>query len=138
MSTQARELLALSFVATAAVTAYRAVDDNGVQIATQGARCAGIAMRPAAIGDPFEAAAIGTATCEAGAPITKGQLLQLDNQGRVIPADAATIAAGATAVTSTAGNGAILAGGYLPEAVIGRALEAAAAAGDFIEVFLTI
>ena len=138
MSTQARELLALSFVANAVVTAYRAVDDNGVQIATQGARCAGIAMRPASIGDSFEAAAIGTATCEAGAPITKGQLLQLDNQGRVIPADAATIAAGATAVTSSAANGAILAGGYLPEAVIGRALEAAAAAGDFVEVFLMI
>ncbi len=138
MGTQAVELLSLSFNATAAVTAYRGVDDNGVQIAVQGQLCAGIAKRPAAIGDAFEAAAIGTATCEAGAPIAKGQRLQMDNQGRVIPADAASIAAGATAVTSTAANGAILAGGYLPEAVIGRALEAAAAAGDFIEVFLSI
>lgn len=138
MGQQAVELLSLSFIATAVVTAYRGVDDNGVQIATQGAMCAGIAKRPAAIGDAFEAAAIGTATCEAGAPITKGQFLQMDNVGRVIPATAAAIAAGATAVTSTAANGAIISGGYLPQAVIGRALEAAAAAGDFIEVFLSI
>ncbi len=136
MSQQAHDIFALSFIAANPVTQYRGVDFSGNQIAVQGARICGIAKRPAAVGDNFEVAVIGTATCEAGAVITPGQLLQMDNQGRVIPADAATIAAGATAVTSTAANGAIIAGGYLPESIVGTALEAAAAAGNYIEVLL--
>lgn len=134
MSQQARSLLNLSFVAAAAVSAYRGVDFNGAQITTQGANIAGFAKRPAAQGEPFEAAAIGTATAETGAAITAGQRLQMDNQGRVIPADNLTVAAGATQVTSSSANGAILAGGVLPEAVVAVALESASGAGKFIEV----
>lgn len=136
MSQQAHDIFTLSFIAANAVTQYRGVDFSGNQIAAQGARICGVAKRPAAVGDNFEVAVVGTATCEAGAVIAVGQLLQMDNQGRVIPADAATITAGAVAVTSSAANGAILSGGYLPESIIGTALEAASAAGNYIEVLL--
>ncbi len=136
MSQQAHDIFSLSFTAPSAVAQYRGVDFAGAQIAAAGARIAGIAKRPAAIGEPFEAAVIGTATCEAGAIIAVGQALQMDAQGRVIPADPLTVAAGATAVTSTAANGAILAGGDLPQFVVGHALEAASGAGAFIEVLL--
>lgn len=138
MGLQARDIYSLSFIAPSAVAAYRGVDFTGAQIATQGAAIAGISKRGAASGAGFEAAVIGTAVCEAGAQITVGQALQMDNQGRVIPADNLTVAAGATPVTSTAANGAVLAGGVPPEAVIGHALEAAGAAGAFIEVLLRL
>lgn len=139
MSQQARDILNLSFVATAAVTQYRGVDFAGVQIATQGALPSAIAKRPAAIGEPYEAVTLGTATCEAGAAITVGQPLQMDNLGRVIPATQLAIAAGATAVTSAAANGSgDITGGFAAQAVVGYALEAAAAAGSFIEVKLCL
>lgn len=138
MSKQARPLFTLSFTAPAAVLPYRGVDFTGAQIAVQGAAPAAIARRPAAAGEPFEGTVLGTEICETGAAIAAGQLVQMDALGRVIPADPASIAAGATAVTSTAANGPILAGAYLPETVVGRALQAAAAAGDFIEVLLKL
>jgi len=138
MSKQSRPLFTLSFTAQAAVIPYRGVDFTGAQIAAQGAAPAAIARRPAAAGEPFEGTVIGTEICEAGAAVAAGQLVQMDALGRVIPADPATIAAGATAVTSTGANGGILSGAYLPEAIVGRALQAAAAAGDFIEVLLKL
>ena len=151
MSQQARDLLCLPFIATAAVSAYRCVDFSGVQITAAGAKIAGISKRPAAIGDPFEAAAIGTAVAEAGAAISVGQSLVTDTSGRLVPASNMAIAigtlqvaAGATAVTSTAANGAILtgtptlSGGEPPQIIVARALQSASAAGQFIEVLLCI
>lgn len=138
MSQQATDIFNLSFVATAAVLAFRGVDVNGVQIATQGARPTAIAKRPAAIGESYEGVAIGTATIEAGAAITKGAEVIMDNVGRVIPASQLAVAAGATAVTSSAANGAILTGSIPPEHIVGVALEAAAGAGSLIEVKLSI
>jgi hypothetical protein len=97
----------------------------------------GIAKRAAALGQSLDVAVLGTAVCEAGAAITVGQQLALDAQGRVVPASSLAIAAGATAVTSAAANGATdLTGGMLPQWVVGDALEAAGAAGAFIEVLL--
>jgi len=139
MGQQARDMFNLSFPsATAAITQFRGVDFSGVPIAVAGAKCAGIAKRSAAIGQPFEAVTLGTAICEAGAAITVGQPLAMDATGRVVPATALQIAAGATAVTSAAANGATdLTGGIPPQWVVGDALEAAAAAGAFIEVLLS-
>lgn len=157
MSQQAISLLDLSCLASAAVAQYRGVDFNDVQIAAAGAKIKGIAKRPAAAGEPFECTSYGTATCEAGAAITKGQALTMDASGRVVPATALTaaapgvgtlaITAGATAVTSSAANGAgtitgaptagALSGGDLPQFIVGHALEAAGAAGAFIEVLLS-
>lgn len=139
MGQQARDIFNLSFpVASAVVTQYRGVDFAGVQIAAAGAKCAGIAKRGAAIGQSFEAVCLGTAVCEAGAAITVGQPLAMDATGRVVPATALQIAAGAVAMTSAAANGATdLTGGVPPQWVVGDALEAAAAAGAFIEVLLS-
>lgn len=139
MGQQAKDIFSLSFPsAPSAVTQCRGVDFSGAQIAVAGAKCAGIAKRSAALGQSFEAAVLGTAVCETGAAITAGQPLAMDATGRVVPASSLAIAAGVTAMTSVAANGANdLTGGVLPQWVVGDALESAAAAGGFIEVLLS-
>ena len=137
MGLQQIEVLSLAIVATTAVTARRGVGFDGAQATVQGAKIQGIAYTAAAIGDSLRLTAAGTAIVEAGAAIAVGQSLIVDAQGRAIPSTGSlAVAAGAVAVTSTAANGAILTGGDSPEYVFGDALEAAAAAGDFVEVFL--
>lgn len=139
MGKQNISILELSLVAAGVVTQYRGVDFTGAQIAAQGAKIAGIAkFGAAAAGDDLTVWAKGTAVIEAGAAINKGDSLIMDNQGRAIPSTGKlAIAAGAVAVTSVAANGANdITGGDSPEQVIGDAMEAAAAAGDFIEVLL--
>jgi hypothetical protein len=137
MGQQSRSLFTLSFpAAPGAVARGRGVDFTGAQIAVAGAKGAGIARRDAAIGESFEATSIGTEVCEAGGVFNAGDSLAFDAQGRVVAASALTVAAGATAVTSTAANGAILAGGILPQWIVGDALEASSGAGVFVEVML--
>lgn len=139
MGQQARDIFNLSFpAAPSAVTVYRGVDFTGAQITVAGAKCAGIAKHGAAIGQPFEAACLGTAVCEAGAAFAAGVPLAMDAQGRVVAATAMAIAAGAVAMTSAAANGtADLVGGIAPQWVMGDSLEAAAGAGSFVEVLLS-
>lgn len=156
MGQQANSIFTLPMTASGAVAAYRGVDFNGAQIAAAGAKIIGISKRGAALGELFEVATIGTATCEAGAAFAKGIALMMDAQGRVTPASALTaaapglgtlaVAAGAVAVTSAVANGAgsisgaptagALSGGDLPQFIIGHALEAAVNIGDFVEVLL--
>jgi hypothetical protein len=132
---------------------------TGAQATVAGQKVIGIARRDAASGAYTDVTCLGTAVCEAGAAITVGSRVQCDASGRVITATALSaaqgaigigtlaVAAGATAVTSTAANGAILtgaptvanptlAGGDPPVYVFGTALQAASAAGDFIEVLI--
>ena len=55
----------------------------------------------------------------------------------MVTATALQIAAGATPMTSTAANGAtVITGGEPPQFVVGDAMQAAGAAGEFIEVLL--
>lgn len=137
MSKQQIELLSLSIATTSAVTARRGVGFDGAQATVQGQKIQGIAYTDAAVGDELRLTSAGTAIVEAGAAINVGDSLIVDAQGRAIPSTGKLeVAAGATAVTSSAANGAILTGGDSPEYVFGDALEAAAAAGDFVEVFL--
>lgn len=127
--------------APSAVLESRAVDFNGAQITVAGAPVFGISKQPAAAGEPYELAVLGTAVCETGAAFAKGAAVMSDASGRVIAAPAATVAtaAGATAVTSSAANGAIntVAGATLPQYVIGYALEASTGVGQFVEVLLS-
>lgn len=114
MSQQARDLLSLPFIASSAVMAYRCVDFTGAPISAAGSRIAGVAKRPAAAGEAFEAACIGTAVIEAGAAIAVGQPLIADAQGRAVPSS-----------------------GDPAQFVIAHALQAAGAAGQCIEALLS-
>lgn len=149
MTQQAISVLDLPIQATTAITEYRAVGFNGAQASAAGQKIFGIARRGAAVGQWTDATVLGTAVAEAGAAITVGQALVTDASGRVIPATALSaagsslsVAAGATAVTLTAANGAIIsgtatiAGSDLPQHIIGFALQAAAGAGEFIEILV--
>lgn len=149
MTQQAISVLDLPIQATTAITEYRAVGFNGAQANVAGQKVFGIARRAAAVGQWTDVTALGTAVAEAGAAITAGQPLVTDASGRVIPATALSAAgwslqlsAGGTPVTSVAANGAIiggsatLAGSDLPQHIIGFALQAAAGAGEFIEILV--
>ncbi|MBF0341926.1 MAG: DUF2190 family protein [Magnetococcales bacterium] len=137
MSQQNISVLTLTVVASGTIAAGHAVGFNGATVTTQGGKPMGIAMTAAATGNALAVVTHGTAVVETGAAITLGQALIADTQGRLIPATSALhIAAGATAVTSSAANGAILTGGDAPEFVIGDALQPAAGAGEFIEILL--
>lgn len=149
MSQTAISILDLPVTATAAITEYRGVDFNGAQATVAGQKILGIARRSAPIGLPVDLTVQGTATCEAGGAFAKGAALAMDAAGRVVAASALAAAVGTlqvgvggTAVTSTAANGAIitgapaLSGGDLPQFIVGYAMEAAAAAGDKVEVLL--
>lgn len=136
MSRQAISLMTLSVVALGAIAAYRAVKFSGAQATVQGEKVMGVAKYAAAAGKDVAVDVKGTAIVESGAAIAQGQSLIIDNQGRAIPASALVVAAGATAVTSSAANGAILTGADLPQFVFADALQAAAGAGEFIEVML--
>ena len=145
MAAQARPILNLPLLAVLAVAYGRCVGMvapgspsalSASQATVAGQKVAGIACRAAANGEMFEATALGTAVAEAGAAFAVGARLMCDAQGRVIAATTAQVAAGAVAVTSTAANGAILSGADLPQYSFAMALQAAGAAGEFVEVMI--
>jgi len=138
MSLQSAPILNLSFTASGAVAARRAVGFNGAQAGTAGQKVMGVSPRSLVSGEVGDAVVSGTTTIEAGGAFTAGASLIVDAQGRAIVASGALkVAAGATAVLSSAANGsALLSGADLPEFVFADALEAAGAAGDLVEVLL--
>lgn len=109
MAASSTNTLVLSVIATAALTQFRAVTVAGAQ-AGAAANSLGFAQQGGAIGDAVPVVVLGTAIAEAGAAIAVGALIELDASGR--------------AITRSAG------------AIVGRALTAAAAAGDQIEALL--
>ena len=111
MSAQDITLLTLAVKATATITQYRAVDYSGAPIAlADSPDVFGIAKRTGYANEYLDIAVIGTTKLEAGAAITVGQALITDASGRGVPG-----------ITN----------------VFGRALQAAAAAGEVIEILLT-
>ncbi len=81
----------------------------------------------------------GEVLVESGGAITAGAALASDASGKAVAATAfsVTVPAGATAVTSTAAQPDLVeAGGYLPQALNGYAVDAASGAGEFIRVRL--
>lgn len=85
-------LLALTAVATGAVTAARFVTPAGAQ-AGAAANTLGVARTDAAIGQAFPVDVIGTAVVEAGAGIAAGGAVQTDAQGRAITREAGPLVA---------------------------------------------
>ena len=150
MSQQAISVLSLPIIASGAVAEYRGVGFNGAQATVVGQKVLGIAEFGVATGLMVRVARLGTAVAEAGAAIAIGAALAMDASGRVVTAAtiAATvgslaITAGAVAVTSSAVNGAgtvtgapTITGGDPPVYIVGYAMQAAGAAGEFIEIAL--
>lgn len=106
-----------TFLAVATLAAYRVVTLNAADNTIEAANAAtdipvGITGHAVTAGDPVRVHWLGSCIAEAGAAITKGAYLTSDSVGRVI-------------ATTTAGD-----------KVVGRALEAAGAAGNLIEVQL--
>jgi hypothetical protein len=132
----ARPLLKGSIQAAEAITISRFVGFDGNQAATQGQKCRGVADFAANTGDWLTLTEKGTAIVECGAAVNVGDDIITDNEGRAITAAALTVGAGATEVTSSAANGAILVGTSLPSVLLGRALNATTAVGQFVEVTL--
>lgn len=110
MSRQAISLLTLSMVATGTIVADRFVTPAVAQTGADGIAI-GVAQTAAVSGERLPVVAQGTAIVEAGAAISAGATLKVDSSGRAI-------------TWATSG------------AKVGFALEAATAAGQFIEVFL--
>lgn len=107
--TQKIALLQLTAVATAVLTAERFIGANGT-VATAAGNALGVTCTDAKIGDHVGYDALGTTIVTASAPIVKDALLE--------------VAAGGKAVTKTTG------------VAVARALQAAGADGDRIEVVL--
>lgn len=99
----------LTLQATAVLPAKRFVTWAGA-VPAAAALCAGVANHAAAIGDSTSVAIHGVAVVEAGAAVAQYAAVETDNAGRAI-----TLAAGIK---------------------LGRALDAAAQAGDSIRVLL--
>jgi hypothetical protein len=131
-------LLTLTFLASGAVSASRAIGFNGAQATVRGQKIMGVNQRAVTDAKYSDATLVGTATIETGGAFAVGDSLIVDDSGRAIAsAGAISLKAGATAVTSTAANGAaILQGGDLPEFVFADAMESSGGVGDFVEVLL--
>jgi hypothetical protein len=110
--TQSISVLAMSVRSAGAIARGRAVGFDGAQIAAANAALYGIARFPAAAaGEDVTLDVMGTAIVEAGAAVALGAALATDAQGRL--------------VTHSTGP------------IVGRALQAATAAGQFFEALLT-
>lgn len=110
MAATSTNSLVLSIVATAAIAQFRAVTHTTGAQAGAAVNSLGPAQQAGAIGDAVPVVALGTAIGEAGAAIAAGALLETDANGRYI--------------TRSAG------------AIVGRALTAATALGDQIEMLI--
>jgi len=109
MAASATNSVVITITASAALTQYRAVTLAG---AVPAAAAAGVfpVLVGAANGDAVGIVVVGTAIGEAGAAISAGALLEVDSSGRYI--------------TRTSGT------------IVGRALTAAGASGDQIELLV--
>lgn len=107
--TQFNSLLALPKIASGVIAAERFVTHAGAQ-AGAAANTFGVARSSAAVGDAFPVDVVGTAIVEVGAAVANGAAIETDANGR--------------GITRTSGP------------TVARALQAATAAGQRIEVLL--
>ncbi|KGJ92130.1 DUF2190 family protein [Colwellia psychrerythraea] len=104
-----RPILTLTIIAAAIVEAHRAIALDGTYAAT-GEHMHGVSDTNSFVDDELAVDVLGTTTCEAGAAIVKGALIEVGANGKFI--------------TKAAGK------------VVGRALSAAAADGSKFEALL--
>lgn len=106
-------ILTLTIEAAGAITELHGVGFDGNEATVEGQKIAGIAHFAGAAGEEIAVDSKGTVIAEAGGGIAVGDTLVIDATGRVI-LDPGTA-------------------GYFQ---VGEAMQAAAAAGDFIEVLM--
>lgn len=103
-------ILTLTGSAPSAVTGNRFVGFNDAQATTAGQACKGVAYQSVTTSELYQIHAAGVTTVDSGAAVALGAAVETDNQGR--------------AVTQSSGI------------ALGRALEAATAANQKIQVLL--
>ncbi len=118
-------ILTLTYKASGAVEAYRAVGFDGAQATIRGQKVIGVSGRDAPSGSYSDVDAVGTTIVRCGGTFSKGDSLIVDTQGRAIKASGLiALKAGATAVTSINANGTnVFEGADLPEYIFADALE---------------
>ena len=115
MSKTRNDIFSLSIMLAADTGEGILVDESGTIVGAEG-NAIGPTLMAGKANDHVSVAALGVATCIAGAAIAKGDLLKAAADGKVVPA----------AADDAFGD----------QFYIGRALEAAAAADDEISVLL--
>ncbi|SIR23017.1 hypothetical protein SAMN05880590_11489 [Rhizobium sp. RU35A] len=118
-------ILTLTFKASGAVGAYRAVGFDGAQASVKGQKVLGVSGRDVQSGSYSDADALGTTIVRCGGSFHRGDSLIVDAQGRAVKASGQmALKAGNTPVTSVNANGTtIFEGADLPEYVFADALE---------------
>ena len=86
MSRQCITTLSLTYTATGAVAANRAIGFNGAQASVAGQKVLGVSPRAAATGTNSDVSVTGTALIEAGAAVAAGASLIVDAAGRAVTA----------------------------------------------------
>lgn len=109
MAKAAISCLTIGITAAATITQYNAVTAAGA-VASAGGNAIGFAETGGASGDRVPVTALGTAVATAGAAISAGAAIEVGSSGKVVTKDTGV--------------------------AIGRALSAAAADGDLIEVLI--
>jgi len=100
----------ITIIATEAITAKRCVAYNGTH--TQYLAAVGVALHATDSGDPISVGVAPIEVIEAGGVVTAGAQVEVDSSGRVID--------------------------YTSHVIVGRAIDAATAAGEFIRVRMFI
>lgn len=126
-----------TFIASGTILAKTFVGFDGATCVTN-AKSAGVSIYDNVVGDNVSVAVAGRIIMIAGGAVAIGDPIASDTNGNAVKATslAVVVDSGATAVTSTAANGAIttVTGGVLPVAINGYARTSASASGDLIEM----
>lgn len=140
MSEQYYPISTRGIKAAADIVKQRFIGYNLQQVAVVGGRARGVSMNDALTGRDCDLIERGSAPVVSGGVFAAGEPIMSDAQGRAVLAAnlTASVDVGATPVTSTAANGAIitLAGANLPQHVLGVALEASTGADEIHEIDL--
>lgn len=127
-----------SILAAADLVKHRFIGFDG-NLCGANAKARGVSAADTKTGQMCPINIAGEVLVESGGAITAGAALAADANGKAVAAAAfsATVPAGATPVTSDAAQPNLAeAGGYLPQALNGYAIDAASGAGEFIRVRL--
>lgn len=128
----------LSIEAAADLVAKRFIGFDG-NYCGAGKKAAGVSESDTDDGDQIPVIASGVALVETGGTFDVGDPITSDADGKAVEAStfSITVPSGSTPVTSDAAQPDLtLAGGVLPQAINGYAMEASTASGQFVQVLI--